>query len=135
MVEESTGLGDDEEEGAVIGFKLEVEGRCARREARFCLAKGASGRGEEEEGGRLVTDRGVRSTEEEALWRSRSRSTICGAEACWSCMWLENVCMYVSRFVDFFLSFSSKRVSECRLIHEPVSVYQVGIACWRLVLR
>jgi hypothetical protein len=33
---ESTGLGEGEE-GAVIGFKLEVvEGR-ARREARFCL--------------------------------------------------------------------------------------------------
>lgn len=52
---ESTGLGDGEE-GAVIGFKLEaVEGR-ARREARFCLTKGTSGRGEGEERGRLATD-------------------------------------------------------------------------------
>lgn len=42
---ESTRLGDGEE-GAVIGFKLEaVEGR-ARREGRFCLTKGTSGRGE-----------------------------------------------------------------------------------------
>jgi hypothetical protein len=56
-VEESTVL-EGGEEGAVIGFKLEAVGeRCARREARFCLTTGASGRGEEgEEGEGLGTD-------------------------------------------------------------------------------
>lgn len=45
----------------------------------------------------------MRSAEEDALWRSRSRSTISGAE---SCMWLEKcVCMRPVLWISFFLFF------------------------------